>query len=298
MQADLLLAAIGFGLVTASILAIAAVGFTMQYAITNILNIAYGDIMTACAFSAYLLNVRGVNIWICMVAGAAFGAVFSLALNRIIFTSFLRKRTPLYGMIIVSLGIGLIIQNTLLAVGGPTFFSYTADAGSTVRLGAIQLTESQLAIMAVALLIMAGIHLLLKHTTLGKAMRATASNPALARASGIRTDRIVDVAWLISGALCGVAGVVLVINTASFAASTGSTFLVVIIAAAVLGGVGHAYGAMLGAITIGLATEVSAMVISPAYKNVVAFVILAVVLLVRPQGILAALRSNEGGQLT
>jgi branched-subunit amino acid ABC-type transport system permease component len=126
-------------------------------------------------------------------------------------------------------------------------------------------------------------------------MRATASNPALARVSGIRTDRIVDIAWMLSGALCGVAGVVLVVNTATFAASTGSSFLVIIIAAAVLGGVGHPYGAMLGALTIGLATELSATMISPAYKDVAAFVILAIVLLVRPQGIMAALRTEATG---
>ena len=295
MQASLIVAALGFGLVTASILAIAAVGFTLQYAITNILNIAYGDVMTACAFAAYLLNASGVNIWLCLVAAAVFGAFFSLLLNRFVFTAFLRHRTPLYGMIIVSLGVGLIIQNMLLAIGGPNFFSYNASSGPTVRLGAIHLTMSQIAIMALAAGIMFAVHMLLRHTTLGRAMRATASNPALARVSGIRTDRIVDIAWMLSGALCGVAGVVLVVNTATFAASTGSSFLVIIIAAAVLGGVGHPYGAMLGALTIGLATELSATMISPAYKDVTAFVILAIVLLVRPQGIMAALRSEGTG---
>jgi branched-subunit amino acid ABC-type transport system permease component len=295
LQASLIVAAVGFGLVTASILAIAAVGFTLQYAITNILNIAYGDVMTACAFAAYVLNASGVNIWICVVAGAVFGALFSLLLNRFVFTAFLRHRTPLYGMIIVSLGVGLIIQNMLLAIGGPNFFSYDAPSGPTVKLGAIHLTESQIEIMALSVVIMVTVHMLLRHTTLGRAMRATASNPALARVSGIRTDRIVDIAWMLSGALCGVAGVVLVVNTATFAASTGSSFLVIIIAAAVLGGVGHPYGAMLGALTIGLATELSATVISPAYKDVAAFVILAIVLLVRPQGIMAALRTEATG---
>jgi branched-chain amino acid transport system permease protein/neutral amino acid transport system permease protein len=292
MHLDLIEAAVGFGLVTASILAIAALGFTLQYAITNIFNVAYGDVMTASAFAAYIFNAAGLNIWLCVVLGAVSGAVLSLALNRLLFTPFLRRRTPPYGMIIVSLAIALIIQNGLLAIGGPYFFSYSAPSGSTLGLGAVRLTESQLAIMVIAVAMMLSIHLLLKHTTLGKAMRATASNPALARISGIQTERIVNVVWLLSGALCGVAGVVLVINTASFAAPTGSSFLVIIIAAAILGGIGHPYGAILGAVTIGLATEVSAAVISPAYKDVSAFVILAVVLLVRPQGIMAVLRTE------
>jgi branched-chain amino acid transport system permease protein/neutral amino acid transport system permease protein len=98
---------------------------------------------------------------------------------------------------------------------------------------------------------------------------------------------VIDAAWLVSGALCGIAGVAVVLNTATFSEGTGATFLVPIIAAAVLGGIGQPYGAMLGAITIGLASEIAASVINPSYKDVVAFGILIVVLLVRPQGILS-----------
>jgi branched-chain amino acid transport system permease protein/neutral amino acid transport system permease protein len=130
-------------------------------------------------------------------------------------------------------------------------------------------------------------------TRLGKAMRATATNPGLARSCGVATDRVIDAAWLLSGALCGIAGVALVLNTATFTEGTGASFLVPIIAAAVLGGIGQPYGAMLGAVTIGLATEVSAALINPAYKGVVAFAILIVVLLVRPQGILSEVASAK-----
>ena len=88
-------------------------------------------------------------------------------------------------------------------------------------------------------------------------MRATAAENSLARGCGIRTDRVVDIAWLMSGAMCGLAGVTLFINTSTFTSATANEFLVVIVAAAVLGGVGHAYGAMLGALVLGLTTEIS-----------------------------------------
>jgi len=285
--------AIGFGLITASILAIAAVGFTLQFSVTNILNLAYGDIMTACAFAAYIANHAGVNIWISLVIAALFGAVFSMVLNRFVYFQFVRRGTRLFGMIIVTIAVSLIIQNLLLATFRPTFFSYQASQGPSYNFGGLIFTASQLAIIGIAVVSMLVVHLLMTRTRLGKAMRATATNPGLARSCGVATDRVIDAAWLLSGALCGIAGVAFVLNTATFSETTGATFLVPIIAAAVLGGIGQPYGAMLGAVTIGLASEVAASVINPSYKIVVAFAILIAVLLVRPQGILSEVASAK-----
>ncbi len=279
--------AIGFGLITASILAIAAVGFTLQFSVTNILNLAYGDVMTASAFAAYIVNRLGVNIWICLVVAALFGGVFSMLLNRLVYFQFVRRGTRLFGMIIVTIAMSLIVQNILLAIFRPTFFSYQVSAGASHNVAGMIFTDSQLAIIGVAVAAMLGVHLLSTRTRLGKAMRATATNPGLARSCGVATDRVIDVAWLLSGALCGIAGVVLVLNTATFTEVTGANFLVPVIAAAILGGIGQPYGAMLGAVTIGLASEVAASIINPSYKDVVAFAILIVVLLFRPQGILS-----------
>jgi branched-chain amino acid transport system permease protein/neutral amino acid transport system permease protein len=288
-----LIPAVGFGLITASILAIAAVGFTLQFSVTNILNLAYGDTMTACAFAAYIANHAGVNIWLSMIVAALFGAVFSMLLNRFVYFGFVRRGTRLFGMIIVTIAMSLIIQNLLLAIFRPTFFSYQASPGPSYRFASMIFTASQLAIMGIAVVAMLCVHLLLTQTKLGKAMRATATNPALARSCGIATDNVIDVAWLVSGALCGVAGVALVLNTATFSEVTGAGFLVPIVAAAVLGGIGQPYGAMLGALTIGVASEVAAALINPSYKDVVAFAILIVVLLVRPQGILSEIASAK-----
>lgn len=285
--------AIGFGLITASILAIAAVGFTLQFSVTNILNLAYGDIMTACAFAAYIANHAGVDIWISLVIAAMFGAVFSMLLNRFVYFQFVRRGTRLFGMIIVTIAVSLIIQNILLAIFRPTFFSYQASPGPSYNFGGMIFTASQLAIIGIAVVAMLVVHLLMTRTRLGKAMRATATNPGLARSCGVATDRVIDAAWLLSGALCGIAGVAFVLNAATFSEVTGASYLVPIIAAAVLGGIGQPYGAMLGAVTIGLATEVSAAVINPSFKGVVAFAILIVVLLVRPQGILSEVASAK-----
>jgi branched-chain amino acid transport system permease protein/neutral amino acid transport system permease protein len=167
------------------------------------------------------------------------------------------------------------------------------STGHSYHLGSIVLTASQLGIMAISVVAMLGVYALLNFTKLGKAMRATASDPVLARSCGIATDRVIDIAWLVSGALCGIAGVALAMNVTSFTSTTGGTFLIAIVAAAVLGGVGQPYGAMLGALTIGVTSEVAAGVIAPSYKQVVAFVVLVLVLLVRPQGILSEVADQK-----
>jgi branched-chain amino acid transport system permease protein/neutral amino acid transport system permease protein len=174
------------------------------------------------------------------------------------------------------------------AIAGPTNVSYAASPGATVKAGSIVLTTVQLVIIALSIVVMVGVHILIRYTRLGKAMRATSANRNLARNCGIRTDRVVTVTWLITGALCGLAGVVFALDSGTFGATSTDLFLVLILAAVFLGGPGEPYGAMLGALVIGLATEVSASIIVSDYKDVVAFVILIAMLALRPSGLLGA----------
>jgi branched-subunit amino acid ABC-type transport system permease component len=277
---------IGFGLVAAAVLAVASVGFTLQFAVTNVLNLAYGGVMIVSAYAAYEINQGGVNIWISALAGIAAGALVSVFLNNVVYTPFQRRGTTPIGMVIVSLGMTLILVFGTQALAGPTNVSYTASQGATVKPLGFDLTVLQLVIIAISVVVMLLVHALIRYTRLGKAMRATAANRNLARNCGIRTNRVVTLTWLITGALCGLAGVVFALNSGTFGATSTDLFLVLILAAVFLGGPGEPYGAMLGALVIGLATEVSAAFIVSDYKDVVAFVILIAMLAVRPNGLL------------
>ncbi len=280
-------AAFGFGLVSTAVIAIAAVGFTMQFGITNMINLAYGGIMITAAFVAYGLNHAGISVWIGLAVATVFGAVASVALNRALYAPFQRRGTSHIGMVIVSLAAALILTNVLLAVVGPDNVSYTVSDQAAVSSGGLILTSVQLVIIAIAVVAMVVIHALLTFTRLGKAMRAAAADATLARNCGIPTGRIIDLVWLITGALCGVAGTVSAIDSGSFGVANGAAYLIVILAAAVLGGAGQPYGAMLGAVLIGEMTELSAAAFSPQYKEVVAFAILVLVMILRPQGLLS-----------
>lgn len=282
------LASVGFGLVTASVLAVAAVGFTLQFGVTDVLNLAYGAVMIAGAYIAYVVNQAGLNIWVGLVVAVVACSAGSVLLNSGIYTPFQRRGATPITLVIVSLGMTLIIEFGTQAIAGGTSVSYTMAQGPSVRAGGLVLTAVQLVVIGLSVLVMIGTHVLLRYTRLGKAMRATAANKTLARNCGIRTSRVITLTWAITGALCGLAGVIFAMDAGSFDATSTDLFLILILAAAFLGGPGQAYGAMLGAVVIGLATEISAAYITPSYKYVVAFVALLLILGVRPTGLLGA----------
>ena len=282
------LASVGFGLVTASVLAVAAVGFTLQFGVTDVLNLAYGAVMIAGAFLAYVINQAGVNVWIGLVVAVVACSAGSVLLNSGVYSPFQRRGASPITMVIVSLGMTLIIEFGVQAIAGGTSVSYTLSEGPSVHAGGLVLTTVQLVVIGLSIVVMAGTHVLLRYTRLGKAMRATAANKSLARNCGIRTSRVITITWALTGALCGLAGVIFAIDAGSFDATATDLFLIMILAAVFLGGPGQAYGAMLGAVVIGLATEISAAYITPSYKYVVAFVVLLAMLGVRPAGLLGA----------
>jgi branched-subunit amino acid ABC-type transport system permease component len=280
--------AIGFGLVTSASLLLGAAGFTVQFGIANVFNLAYGDVMTAGMFVAYVVNVDvGTSIWVALLCGALAGAALSWLLNACVLGPLGRRRTSLWAITVVTFALSTIIGGVLLAAGGTSTRLYNQPSYRSLHFLGMVLTTQQCVIIVMSVAAMAALHVVLRYTRLGKEMRATAANRDLARTCGIRTARVTNIAWLLSGLLCGAAGVTLAINLGSFDFGTGASLLLLIVAAAVFGGVGQPYGAMLGALVIGMATELSALV-SPHLKDVIAFAILAATLLVRPEGLIPA----------
>lgn len=282
----LLLSGIVFGLITASVLAIASLGLTMQFGVTNFVNFAYGELLTSGAYFALIFNRSlHMNIWIAMLLAAVIVAIESFLLNRIVIQPFVNRKARLLILLVVTIGLQLFLENSIQAIWGAGFQQYHASAGTLLHLGPVLITVQQLLIILISAAVMVATHFLLKYTKLGKAMRAMSDDPELARVSGIAVKRVTDLTWLLSGLLAGGAGVILAINTNSFTPSLGANFLFVIFAAVIAGGIGNPYGAIAGAVVIGVVMEVSASYMDSAYKTVVAFAILIVVLLIRPEGI-------------
>ncbi len=287
----LLINAIGFGIASGAVIALGAVGFSVQFGISNVLNITYGALMTLAAYIGLALVDRGLSAWAALPVAAVVVGVVSVVFRRAVLEPLVQRGTRPFALVIVTVAAGIVLQYMIVAVAGPDSQSYGPQSGPTLHPVGMALTAGQIAIILLAAALMLALHLLLTRTQLGRAMRATASNRILARSCGIATERVSDVAWFCSGLLCGAAGVALAITVVSFDFTLGPVFLIPMIAAAVLGGIGQPYGAMLGGLVVGIASEVAGAYWSPGYKDVIAFVILIVMLLVRPRGLFGAVWS-------
>jgi branched-subunit amino acid ABC-type transport system permease component len=286
---DLLLA-VGFGCVTASILALATVALSLQFSVTNIPNFAHGEIMTAGAYGALVSQSLTHNVLVAAVVACVLGGVLALLLNWAVLAPFVRAGVGRLVLFILTIASGLVIQNVILLLFGGANLPYALPESPSHQVGPFIFTERSEAIIGAALVVMLGIHLILHYTKFGKAQRAVADSRELARVSGIDAARIIRLTWLMAGAIGGLAGFVLGVSIGSLTPTLGNTFLLVIFAAAIVGGIGKPYGAMLGALLIGMAMEVSALYIPADYKPVVAFAFLILTLLVRPSGLFPTFR--------
>lgn len=277
--------AFGFGLVTASIIALASIGFSLQFTVTRTPNFAHGELLTLGAYGALVAQGLTHSLPVEVVSAVAVGAVSGSLMNIVAMQPFLRAGAKRLTIFLVTVAVGLIIQNSILLIFGGAPSSFELPAFNLHHIGPFLWTTQDLVIMVGALAILVGLHLMLRYTRLGKALRAVSDNPQLARITGIKTPRIVQVTWTLDGALSGLAGFVLAAYIGGLTPTIGFTFLVVVFAASVIGGLGRPYGTLAGALVIGLAMEISAVYIPAEYKLSVAFVILILTLLVRPSGL-------------
>jgi branched-subunit amino acid ABC-type transport system permease component len=280
---------VGFGLVTASVIAVAAVGLSLQFGITNYINFAYGDFMALGAYLAWELNAGALhwNIWVAMIGGSLLVGVFAVLVNRAVLAPFARRFERVFYILIVTFALSLIILSLLNSIWGADVRRFNMTTETPLHIGPFLLSVDQLIVIGIGVSLMLALHLLLTTTRLGKSMRAMSDSTTLAMTSGIDTRLITTITWFLAGILAGLAGTVLAITESSITPSFGETFLFVIFAAVIVGGVGSIYGAIFGAVIIGLVTEISANFINAAYKLDTAFLVLILVLLFRPSGLFA-----------
>ncbi len=279
-------AAVGFGIASGAVIALASLGFTLQFGLTNTLNIAYGSFITLAAFVGYGFVQLGLNVWLAMAVVAVIVGLVSAGYYGGFIRSLLHRSIGFGPLAIATAAALIFIEYTIVLVAGPTTKSYGVTSGRTFHLWDFVWSSTQAAIIVLALVLVVGFQVVLRTTKLGRALRATAVNRTLARACGIRAERVSVSAWVISGVLCGIAGVALAMTTQAFSYTLGLTFLIVIIAAAVVGGIGEPYGAVAGGLIIGIVTQVVAAYWNPAYSDVAAFALLIGALMLRPTGLL------------
>jgi branched-subunit amino acid ABC-type transport system permease component len=281
VSASIIVQSIGFGIVTAAIVAIGAMGFTLQFGVTNILNISYGNILTVGAFAALIVENNHLGLAATIIVAPIAGAVVTFLLARTLFALFARRQAGAFELIMVALASSLIIEYSIDAAAQGQTFAFSFPTGKTVHPGPFVFTTESLALIGVAIVIYVLLLAALHMTRMGKALRALSIDPKLARACGVPMRRILNLTWLVSGALAGLAGLIYVTNSLTVSADAGLDFLVLVIAAALLGGAGSMTGAVIASLVVGIATEVVAAIGGSYYSQAAGLGILAVVLLVR-----------------
>lgn len=309
------------GIVTGSVLALGAIGLTLIYGILKFAHFAHGDSMMLAAYLAFfaltgvmvgertdtqvlpwslsdlpgatepILNFSfGYGLLIAMaIAGVAMAGVF-IALDRLVYRPLRRRGSGIVIFAIASLGIAIAMRSVILIFWASSPRFYVPGIRPTIDLPFdIRIVTDQMFIFSAALLLAALLYLILFRTKLGKAMRATADNPELALVSGINTDQVIMWTWVIGGGLVGIAGVMLALQ-AQLKPELGFVLLLPLFAATILGGIGSPQGAFVGGMIVGIAQEVAVTLgfISPGYKFSVAFIILILILLLRPHGLFGA----------
>ena len=272
------------GIAIGSILALAAIGLTLTYGILRLSNFAHGDFMTLGAYLIWLANINGVNIWLAMVLGAA-GTIFAMLIAEFLLWKPMRdRRADSTTLIIISIGLALFLRSAILFIWGGSNQSYDLPIVQAIQVGDLRIAYYRVIGIVLAVIAIIALHFLLQKTKVGKAMRAVADNVDLARVSGINVERIVLWTWIITGILTALAGGIYGLITA-VRPNMGWFLILPMFASVILGGIGNVYGAIAGALIIGVAQELSIPLLGSEYKLGVALLIMVLILFLRPQGL-------------
>ncbi len=242
--------------------------------------------LTFGAYIAFLFDATlDMPLALALVAGVLATAALGVAQELAMWRPMRAKKAGMLQLLLMSLGLAFVLRYAIQFAWGTEPRSLEADVTSSVSFLGLSIGETELIVVVISFAVLAAVATMLRVTSLGRQMRALADNFDLAETTGIDTGRVVLKTWVLAGGLAGLAGVLVVAATGSLTPNTGFYLLLPLFAAVVLGGIGNAYGALAGGLVIGLTQEWSTLIIESQWKVAVSFLVLIIVLIVRPQGI-------------
>ena len=271
------------GLVSGTLLAVPAIGFSAMFAVLRFPNFSVSGIATLGAFAGYVAYGAGLELVGSLIAAFAVAGVVGLFFDRVAHLPLVKQGA--LPAAIASIASGLVLENVIRLGFGNDLRGFDRPIARDMHIGDIRVSPQQLETMGIALAIMLAVFAALAFTRIGKAMRASADNPELAALKGIRPQRVAMIASFVGMGLVGIGGMLLGLDS-SIDPLTGTRILLSIFAAAVLGGLGSPTGAVLGAFLIGIAEELSVLIVGSPYRAAVGFFAILIVLTLRPRGLL------------
>jgi neutral amino acid transport system permease protein len=280
-----------FGLSTGSIYALGAVGLTLVYGILKLTNFAHGDFLAFGAYMAYVVNVTwGLPLVLGVLFAMLMTAVLGVFLEKIMWSPMRGKGAGILQLILMSIGLALVLRYGIQYFWGTELRSLEVNNTDTIEFLGLSIGVTQAWVIVIGFVTLTATGLMLRYALLGKQMRALSDNLDLAETTGINTSRVIVYTWVFAGAFAGLAGV-LYGATTQLQPEMGFELLLPLFAAVVVGGIGDAFGALAGGILLGVVIEWSTMFIDPGLKLAVGFLVLILVLIIRPQGIFGKARA-------
>jgi neutral amino acid transport system permease protein len=279
------------GLSLGSIYALGAVGLTLVYGILKLVNFAHGDFLTFGAYMAFLVNVTwGLPLGPAIVFAMVATAIMALVFERVLWRPMRIRGAGLLQLLLTSIGLAFVIRAVVQYIWGTQIRDLEVDDTSSAVFLDLRIGETELVVIVIGFAVLAAVGFFLRYALIGKQMRAIADDIDLAETSGIDTQRIIYLTWVFSGALAGLAGV-LSAATTNVKPELGFELLLPIFAAVVLGGIGDAFGALAAGLVLGVVIEWSTLFIEDRWKLAIGFIVLVVVLVIRPQGVFGKAKS-------
>ena len=271
------------------IIGMCAIGLSLVFGTTGLVNFAHGEFVTIGAVTAYLFNGWldwRISLFLAGAIAMFFTAFLGGMFDKLVWARLRMKGASLISMLVVSIGFSIFLRYVVLyRLGGRANFYSDYRIQTRIDFGPFSLPPKDIFIMGFSLFMLVTVGVLLQRTRIGKAMRAVADNRDLAESSGIDVQKVIRIVWVAGSGLAGLGGVLFGL-TESIGWEMGFRLLLLMFAGTTLGGLGTAYGALLGCLVVGVFIQLSTLVIPPDTKNIGALLTLAVILLVRPQGLL------------
>ncbi len=271
------------GLVTGLLIALPALSLALVFSVLRFANYAIGAMLTVGAYLVYGFNAGlGLPLPVAALAGCLAAAGLALVINRLVYDR-LRDRGGVT-LLVASIGVGIALENGVRFIAGSSTRGFQVDVARPLRLWGLRINHEQIVTIVTVLVALTLVWIIFRYTRLGRAMRAVADNVDLAAVRGVPRGQVVTVVWVLSAVLATLAGVLVGLD-GNVDPQMGWNYVLPVFTAAILGGIGNPMAAVAGAVLLGITEELATLVLAPHYRTMVAFAVMALILLFRPTGL-------------
>jgi branched-subunit amino acid ABC-type transport system permease component len=277
--------AVGFGIVSGAIISLSTMAMSLQHSVTKHANFSHGELLTVAAYAMFAMQHLTDNVLLDGLVGLVVAALLALVLDEFVFKPFRTRTRRLVTLLVVTAAASQVLQGTFALIFGANYVTLQVPTTHAKHVGPFLWTTTDEVVIGLAVIAFLVTHVVLRYTSFGRSQRAVADDADLARVCGVNTSHVIRWTWIAVGLLAGLGGATLAVYSGTFDNLLGFNFLLVTLAAMIVGGIGKMYGAVIAGLLIGIVTSVAGAYTNQGYNQLFALGLLAIVVLIRPSGL-------------